>query len=464
MTPRPRLWLLLILALAAWWRLAGLGQWSLDGDEVYSWYDVQTILAGGDWPPGARTQPLGYLAMAGMVGLAGMDEFTLRLAPALGGLITVALLLLMRRDILPTATAMIAGVGAALSPWLIYLSQSARFYGVMMPLATLTILWSLPGPKRRPLAATAAWIGAMACHPTAATLGLGLLLPLLRPPVPWRALLATAGLALVTVGGLCLADNGPLFKVAQRVLENADPGQYDAVHFVLGLGYNLGPVVGMLALVGLLAGRRAGGPESGLLAVHAIFPPVALLGLSLLGISAHQRYAVVAVPAALLLAGSGLGYLFRERRKAGVTLAVAALLVPAPALLAHTRDGNRHDIRGVAEWFAEYASSADLLVADEHGTVELYLHQHEGFGGTAVAEDTDLSEQHRQDYLGNKKDCWVALKLSRMNGAYDEDLMDWIDEYFIEVARVGVAPPALVRHDNRFVIFQRRERVVGLGR
>ena len=100
--------MLLILALAAWWRLAGLGQWSLDGDEVYSWFDVQTLLSGGDWPQGVRTQPLGYLAMAGMVGLAGLDEFTLRLAPALGGLATVALLLLMRRDILPTGTAMIA--------------------------------------------------------------------------------------------------------------------------------------------------------------------------------------------------------------------------------------------------------------------------------------------------------------------------------------------------------------------
>lgn len=464
MTPRPRLWVLLILLLAAWWRLAGLGQWSLDGDEVYSWYDVQTLLAGGDWPQGARTQPLGFLAMAGMVGLAGLDEFTLRLAPALGGLVTVALLLLMRRDILPTGTALIAALGAALSPWLIYLSQSARFYGVMMPLATLTILWSLPGPGRRPLAATAAWMGAMACHPTAATLGLGLLLPLFRPPVPWRTLMACSGLALVVAGGLSLADDGSLFKVAQRVIENADPGQYDAVHFVLGLGYNLGPVVGMLALVGVLAGRRAGGPEAGLLAVHGIFPPLALLGLALFGISAHQRYAVVAVPAALLLAGSGLSYLFRERRKAAVILGVAALLVPAPALLAHARDGNRHDIRGVAAWFAEHASSTDLLVADEHGTVELYLHRYEEFGAAAVAEDTDLSEQHRQDYLGNKNDCWVALKLSRMNGAYDAELMDWIDEFFTEVARVGVAPPPLVRHDNRFVIFQRTERVVGSGR
>ena len=464
MTARPTLWVLLILAMAAWWRLAGLGQWSLDGDEVYSWYDVQRILSGADWPAGARTQPLGYLAMASVVGLAGLDEFTLRVAPALGGLVTVALLLFMRRDILPTGTALLAGVGAALSPWLIYLSQSARFYGVMMPLATLTILWSLPGPKRRPLAAAITWLAAMACHPTAACLGPGLLLPLLRPPVPWRALLATTGLVLAGAGGLFLADDGTLFKVAQRVLENADPGQYDAVHFVLGLGYNLGPVVGLLALVGVLAGRRAGGLELGVLTIHGLFPPLALLGLALVGISAHQRYAVVAVPAALLLAGSGLAYLFRDRRRAAVALAVAALLVPAPALLAYSRDGNRHDIRGVAAWFADHASSTDLLVADEHGTVELYLHRHEGFEETAVAEDTDLSEQHRQDYLGNKNQCWVALKLSRMNGAYGTELMDWLGEYFEEVTRIGAQPPRWVRHDNRYVIFQRRERLVGIGR
>ncbi|MFT7461717.1 MAG: hypothetical protein ACI9EF_000051 [Pseudohongiellaceae bacterium] len=452
---------MLILAVAAWWRLAGLGEWSLDGDEVYSWFDVQRILSGADWSHGARTQPLGYLAMAGVVNLAGLSEFTLRLAPALGGLSAVAMLLLMRRDILPTGTALVAGAGAALSPWLIYLSQSARFYGVMMPLATLTILWSLPGPRRRPVGAAIAWVAAMACHPTAALLGLGVLLPALHPPIPWRGLLATAGLGLTALGALLLADDGTLFMVAQRVIGNVDPGQYDAAHFILGLGYNLGPVVGLLALVGVFVGRRAQGPEFSALVALAVVPPVALLALAMVGVSAHQRYAVVAVPAALLLAGAGLRWLAVERRSAAMALVVAALAVPAPALLAHSRDGNRHDIRGVAAWFAEHASSEDLLVADEHGTVELYLHRHEGHSTTIVAEDTDLHEQRRRDYLGNKRMCFVALKLSRMNGAYDESLMTWLNDYFEEVARIGSEPPNWARHDNRFLIFQRRERLIG---
>jgi len=62
-----------------------------------------------------------------VVGLAGLDELTLRLAPALGGLVTVGLLLLMRRDVVSQGTALVAGALAALSPWLIYLSQVARF-------------------------------------------------------------------------------------------------------------------------------------------------------------------------------------------------------------------------------------------------------------------------------------------------------------------------------------------------
>jgi hypothetical protein len=450
---------LLILAVAAWWRLAGLGQWSLDGDEIYTWFDVQRLLAGGDWPHGARTQPVGYLAMAGVVGLAGLDELTLRLAPALGGLVTVGLLLLMRRDVVSQGTALVAGALAALSPWLIYLSQVARFYGVLMPLATLATLWALPGPGRRPVAALVAWIGAMACHPTAALLGAGLLLSVLRPPVPWRGLLTFTGLALTGVGGLLLLDDGALFMVVQRVVGRIDPGQYDALHFVLGLGYNLGPMVGLLALVGAYATYRQGKPEGGVLAVFAAVPPCTLLLLALSGVSAHQRYALVAVPAALLLAGEGLRWLAVERRHLALVLGATALVFPGPALLAHSRDGNRHDIRGVAAWFAEHVSSADLLVADEHATVELYLHREPGFEDANVAEDTDLHERRRHDYLRNQNDVWVALKLSRMNGIYDRGLMTWISDHFDEHTHIGSEPPPLVRHDNRYVIFKRRVRL-----
>jgi len=456
---RPASWVLLIISIAAWWRLAGLGQWSLDGDEIYSWIDVQRLLAGGDWSHGIRTQPLGYLTMAGVVGLAGLDELTLRLAPALGGLVTVALLLLMRRDVLSTTTALVAGGLAAISPWLIFLSQEARFYGVLMPLATLATLWALPGPGRRPVAALVAWIGAIACHPTAAMLGVGMLLPVLRPPIPWRGLLAFVGLALTLLGGLLLLDDGTLFMVVQRVVGRIDPAQYDALHFVLGLGYNLGPMVGLLALVGAYGGLRERDPERTALLAFAIVPTVVLLGLALNGVSAHQRYDLVAVPAALLLAGDGLGRILIERRKLALALVALALAFHAPALLGHSRDGNRHDIRGVAAWLAQEASSEDALVADEHATVELYLHRHEGYENSNVAEDTELDARRRHGLLRTRRDCWVALKISRMNGIYDRALLSWLDEHFDEVARIGREPPPLVRHDNRYVIFKRRHRL-----
>lgn len=459
MSARPASWVLLIISIAAWWRLADLGQWSLDGDEIYSWMDVQRLLAGGDWPHGIRTQPLGYLAMAGVVGLAGLDELTLRLAPALGGLVTVALLLLMRRDVLSTTTALVAGGLAAISPWLIFLSQEARFYGVLMPLATLATLWALPGPGRRPLAALVAWSGAVACHPTAAMLGVGMLLPVLRPPIPWRGLMAFVGLAMSLLGWLLLLDGGALFMVVQRVLGRIDPGHYDALHFVLGLGYNFGPMVGLLALVGAWVSLRDRDARSTTLLAFVIVPIVVLLGLALSGISVHQRYALAAVPAALVLAGDGLGRILRERRRVALALVALALAFHAPALLGHSRDGNRHDIRGVAAWLAQEASSEDVLVADEHVTVELYLHRHEGYEDSNVAEDTELDARRRHGFLRTKQDCWVALKIGRLNGTYDSELLSWLDDHFDEVARIGREPPPLVQHDNRYVIFKRRQRL-----
>ena len=90
--------------------------------------------------------PLGYLLMAGSAALFGLDELGLRLAAALSSVAAVALLVLLRRDAVPLAAAVVAGALAALSPWLIFHGQEARFYAPLLLFATAATLLILPGP------------------------------------------------------------------------------------------------------------------------------------------------------------------------------------------------------------------------------------------------------------------------------------------------------------------------------
>ena len=460
-TPGRGWFALLVLAAAAALRLVDLGRWSLDGDELYSWFDVQTLLAGEPWPFGARSHPLGYFLMAGVTALLGHSEWALRLGPALCSLGAVAALLWMRRDVVPRGTALAAGTLAALSPWLVFHGQNARFYGPLLLFAALATLWALPGPGRRPRASAAAWVASVLCHPTAALLGPALVVPLLRPPVPWRRLAALAG---AVVGVLLLVwalDDGALEDVVLRVLEKRDPGRYGAAHLVMGLGYNLGPLVGLLIALGVAPALRAQSGTGPLLLAAATLAPLVLLAVASFGLSMHQRYAMCAVPAALLLAGEGWRAATERTRAGGAALAVLALAAFTPGLVAYRQDGNRHDFRALAAFLHERVGPGDILVADEHSTVELYIRKVSGFADVKVFEEDLVDDKKRTDFLGNKREVWVAVKTSRLqSGAYGADFTRWLDDFFTPIGTVGVPPPPLVRHDNRYRVFRRTERIL----
>ena len=72
---------LVVLAVAAWFRLHDLGRWSIDSDEFFSLVDVQDLLD-GEWPEAVQSHPLGYLGMALMARLFGETEWALRIFPA----------------------------------------------------------------------------------------------------------------------------------------------------------------------------------------------------------------------------------------------------------------------------------------------------------------------------------------------------------------------------------------------
>lgn len=450
---------LAVLAVAGWLRLDDLSRWSLDGDELFSHYDVQRIVAGEDWPEGARSHPIGYAVMGASVALLGPGEAPLRLPSALLGLAAVAALLGMRRDVVPRGAALVAGALAAISPWLVYHSQEARFYGPLFALATFATLWGLPGPCRRAVPAGLCALAASLCHPSALLLLPCLGVSLLEAGAARRRLLAVAALVAVTVALWLLLGDRAVIDVVLAAIGREGYADYDAAHFVLGLGYNLGLGVGALAAVGLLSALRAPRTGDRTLIACALGPPAVLLLVGLAGVNVQQRYAMAAVPAALLLAGRG-GTTVARRAVRAAALAALAALAPLPELLSYARTGDRHDYRAAAEWVTRHVPGGDIVVVDEHAILDLYLRTEHG-GHPVLIDEAPLGPDRMRDFLGNRRGVWVIVKQNRMGGAYGPEFTTWLERHFDVVAEIGRAPPLLARHDNRLVVLERRERIVG---
>jgi hypothetical protein len=169
---------------------------------------------------------------------------------------------------------------------------------------------------------------------------------------------------------------------------------------------------------------------------------------------------MASVPATLLLASWGLSAVGSRRPALGFVLSAVVVASLLPALLGHLADGNRHDMRAMAVWLSTNATPDDIVVADEHATLELYLHARPRFS-SATAMEAPVDDAKMANFLGTARDVWVVLKTSRLGGVYGQDFMDWLHEHFTEVTRIGQPPLPLVRHDNTLVVYRRTERVTG---
>lgn len=133
--PRALLWVLFALILiAAWLRLSNLGQLGLDrdNDEDIMAVAVLGILEHGYplMPSGMiylRSAPLLYL-MAGATEIFGVNEFALRVVPALFGVLLVPLVFVVARRCFGAKVALLAAALTALSLWQVEVTRLARMY------------------------------------------------------------------------------------------------------------------------------------------------------------------------------------------------------------------------------------------------------------------------------------------------------------------------------------------------
>lgn len=387
-------------------RVYHLGAQSLWIDEIYS---LHAARIGQPLGPAELTGDIHgalYSLVLHVVGRAGEAEWILRLPSALFGTALVPVMAMLARAWVGREAVIPAAWLTAFSPFLVWYSQEARNYMLLMLCVAVAALAMLRLRDHPALAGGAAWL-ASAWAALLSSLSFALLLPLhlfwwMAAPGPRRARVVAAAVA----GGLLLLLVAPWLIGAARTyafgrlrpgaptgtreLRGATTFHAAAIPFALhafAVGYTLGPSLREL--------RASPGPATlarhtgELLAVAAVFGTLGVLALGALrrrrrlgdallwaGFPAlivtwfalsnfkvfHPRYLAAASPAFLLALAAALTDL---KPRARVVFAAAVGTLWAASLWQHyaVPAYGKEDLRGAARLVSERATAGERVLA-----------------------------------------------------------------------------------------------------
>ncbi|HUW62994.1 MAG TPA: glycosyltransferase family 39 protein [Candidatus Bathyarchaeia archaeon] len=302
------------IVLAAMATALALGLYNLGGSSL--WHDeaVQVYVANSLLETGRPLLPSGHVhpvapvynaVMAAFIGAFGDAERVVRLPSVLFAALNVALTFALVRPLLGRATAGLAAVALALSPWSVAWSREARFYTAQQTFYLLALICAWRMMESREGRRVAAWA---ACAVSAYLLGVGTSLHSVlflapaaayaglmaayerRPVSRWSAYAGAAaaiGVATMAVYWLTLpqADSDAIFASAGLGLQ-VRGSETPVLYYVNWLRDNLGTGFFILALAGTvlmpLRERRRGA-----YAALAFWAPVLALTF-LLGYRRHR--------------------------------------------------------------------------------------------------------------------------------------------------------------------------------
>ncbi|MEA2430106.1 MAG: mannosyltransferase [Thermoleophilaceae bacterium] len=342
---RCRTFLLALVGVAAVLRFGTLGQKGLWGDEISTAWLVQ-----GSYPDllhsVARlesTPPLYYSLAWVWAKLFGTGAFALRSLPALLGVATVPITYFAARRLVSRQTAVMAAGLIAVNPLLVWYSQEARSYALLVFLSALG-LWcfarALDDPGAGRLLAWAVVSGAaLATHYFAVFLVLPEAFVLMRESRRRRAV--APALAIVCLAGgalLPLALHQRSFGHADWIAHNALIGRVAALPGVFAAGFDA-PSTAYIVAGGLLAlgaayiattrgaeSDRRGGTRLAGLGLTALAVPVVLAVLGADYFSPRNSLAAI-VPLAIALSVGLRAPGVRAARVATVTVFALSLTI-----------------------------------------------------------------------------------------------------------------------------------------
>lgn len=391
-------WLLLIIALGALLRFVALGAQSLWLDEImtalsssgsWRWVLTQTLIDN-------QTPPL-YYAIVHAVTVLGQGEAALRLPSALFGTGAVPLLHVVVREWFGERPGLIAAGLLALSPLAVWYSQEARPYSLLLVLSLLALLLlqrAIRDPRSRwryaafALAAAATFYSHTVAAAFLAFLGVCVIVLVPRTGWrPWLAAFAATGLLIVPAVAY-LAMMPPLeldparpftplalpylfwtfavgTSLGPSVLALHEPGRLHTVEAALPVIFPVALVFAVLLGAGLLAAWRRSRTLCTVVVAWIAIPVIAdVAGSFVMRQSFNVRYAIVALPAFLLLVALGV-CAPRRRAVRAAALGLVALTSIASLRNYYTDPGvQRDDMRAAGRFLAAAAAPGDLIIAN----------------------------------------------------------------------------------------------------
>jgi mannosyltransferase len=370
-----------------------LGQWTFQATEMFTLRDSNS-------PQFRNPRPLGYLLNYFLVRpVLPLDEFGLRLLPAIFGVLAIPAMYYVTRRLVGRRPAIIAALLVAVSPLLIMYSQLARYWSLVFLLCIIypiLIYLGLRDQRRRDLVlGIVTGILAALAHPVSVILVGGpllLVLVRLRPAhavqlwsnqaARWAIiLLALLGVAAlirmipILHGWISQHDKHP--GSGQFLLRPQPPPGLKQLLNMAAFVESLTVPVAVLGVVGLyLLWRERNQVLALFLASLAVFPLV-FLSLVSLRTPISQYYLLPAVPVFFIGAGIFVDRLFdldlRPRWLLPVTTILLVVAAGAPTLISDLRDGRRFDFRAAARWLDKQLRPGDIVFSDQPMVLDYYL-------------------------------------------------------------------------------------------
>ena len=387
---------LIVLALGLrFWRL---GDWNFQATEMFTLRDSLN-------PKLSNPRPLGYLLDHYVVGsFLPLDEFGLRLLPAVFGVLAVPAFYLVCRRLAGTRAALCGTLLLVFSPLHIMYSQLARYWSLVFLLSTIYPYAMYLGirERNRRLLALGLVSGVLAAlaHPVSVLLlgGLGLFLVTRlrreqvarlwsKNAVRWTAVVAvvlTAAILLrfvpVLQSWISMHDKNPGYGQFLRPPLPAR-GMKQIIYLSIYVESLTVPVV-LSAIAGIYWLWQARDRSlARLLTCLAVFH-IGFLTLLSLRTSVSQYYLLPSAPVFFLGAGIFVDQLFRVESPWRARWLLPALILTmataagAPTLLSDARDGRRYNFRSSAHWIAPRLGPADIVFSDQPMVMAHYLPQH----------------------------------------------------------------------------------------
>jgi hypothetical protein len=408
-----------LLLVAALLRSFRLGHWGLKGDEIFTLRDSLTTA----WPSSAKDLLFcfNYHLIRPWTEL---DELSLRLLPALFGIVSVPALYWLTRCALNRRAALFGAILLTFNPTHVLRSQQARYWSLVFLLSAIYVLAIYIGLRdRKPLWT---WAGivcfglAALAHPTGAFPMGGLLVWLVTVqgiPDRIRGLGRHRVLGWLVIVAPAVAIGLMFTPRLIRWIEQPHMPRLEGVSIVLSHASALSlemSVLGFAGIVWLWWNRERS--LAVLMAGAVAVPCVALFGLSYVT-AVSTAYLFATAPFFFVGAGVFLDRLAasigapRNRLAVGPVL-VVLLVAAAPGLVSHYRDGSREDYRAAAAFLEPRVDAADLVVSDEVHSLEHYLQRTDV---VQLERDEAFLEARRSD-LSSHEHLWLVVRTSRRGG------------------------------------------------